>query len=188
MDPTDAAAPAPEAPFQPRGINHVALVCRDMEVTTRFYTEVLGLPLIKTIELPGGGQHFFFGCGNTSIAFFWFPAAPEAQPGVASARFDPEQGLVSAHGSMNHLAIDVAPDDIDECVERLRAAGVPCTDVTNHDESESGISAELHDGVFVRSIYFNDPDGILLELAATTAVFGPDDVRHEPRRAVPATA
>lgn len=177
-----------DRPFQPLGINHVALVCRDMEVTSHFYTEVLGLPLVKTIELPGGGQHFFFGCGDTDIAYFWFPKAPTAEPGVASAVYDLETGgPLSAHGSMNHLAIDVAPEDIDSCVERLRANGVECTEVTNHDDSVSGIAAENHDGVFVRSIYFNDPDGVLLELAASTRPFGDGDVRHEPRRASDAT-
>jgi len=34
--------------------------------------------------------------------------------------------------------------------------------------------------VFVRSVYFFDPDGILLELAAWTRAFTPDDVRHAP--------
>ena len=51
--------------FEIRGINHLALVCSDMERTVDFYSNVLGMPLIKTIELPdGGGQHFFFDCGG----------------------------------------------------------------------------------------------------------------------------
>ena len=51
--------------FELRGINHLALVCRDMERTVDFYTNVLGMPLVKTIELPAGmGQHFFFDCGG----------------------------------------------------------------------------------------------------------------------------
>ena len=46
--------------FDIRGINHLALVCKDMEKTVEFYTEILGMPLIKTIELPNNmGQHFF---------------------------------------------------------------------------------------------------------------------------------
>jgi catechol 2,3-dioxygenase-like lactoylglutathione lyase family enzyme len=154
-----------------------------MTRTVAFYRDVLGLPLVKTIELPAGmGQHFFFGCGERStIAFFWFPDAPAATPGVASAPCRPDQGsLVSAHGSMNHLAIDVAPEDIDACVARLRAAGVDCTEVANHDDSEWGISEQPHEGTFVRSIYFLDPDGILLELAAWTKAFTADDVRHTP--------
>ena len=42
--------------FEFRGINHLALVCRDMERTVDFYTNVLGMPLVKTIELPGGNR------------------------------------------------------------------------------------------------------------------------------------
>ena len=38
--------------FELGGINHLALVCSDMERTVDFYTNVLGMPLIKTIELP----------------------------------------------------------------------------------------------------------------------------------------
>ena len=53
------------------GINHVALVCRDMKETVHFYSEILSMPLFKTVQLPDGGQHFFFDCGNNnSIAFF----------------------------------------------------------------------------------------------------------------------
>ena len=39
--------------FEFRGINHLALVCRDMKKTVEFYTEVLGMPLTKTVVLPG---------------------------------------------------------------------------------------------------------------------------------------
>jgi catechol 2,3-dioxygenase-like lactoylglutathione lyase family enzyme len=64
--------------FELRGINHLALVCSDMARTVDFYTNVLGIPLIKTLDLPGGmGQHFFFDIGNGNLlAFFWFPDAP----------------------------------------------------------------------------------------------------------------
>jgi catechol 2,3-dioxygenase-like lactoylglutathione lyase family enzyme len=167
-----------------RGVNHLALVCRDMGRTVDFYEGVLGMPLTKTIALPDGGQHFFFDCGGgDSLAFFWFPNAPDAGPGISGPRVRPDKGdLTSAHGSMNHVAFDVPPERIDGYVERLRDAGVECTDVANHDDSEFGIAAEMHDGVFVRSIYFLDPDGILVELAAWTRPLGPDDVRHEPVR------
>jgi hypothetical protein len=42
--------------------------------------------------------------------------------------------------------------------------------------------------VFVRSIYFQDPDGILLEFAAWTRELTPEDVAHEPARPVTAPA
>ena len=54
-------------PFAYGGVNHLALVCRDMGRTVDFYTRILGMPLVKTIELPFGlGQHFFFDCGGGS--------------------------------------------------------------------------------------------------------------------------
>lgn len=168
--------------FQFRGINHLALVSSDMARTVDFYTNVLGLPLIKTLEIPGGGQHFFFDCGGgDSLAFFWFPGAPAHAPGIASAGHMPGQGpIVSAHGSMNHVAFDVTPEQFDEYVEKLRAKGVEVSAVVNHDDSETTIAKELHPGVFVRSVYFRDPDGILLEFAAWTREFGPEDVQVAP--------
>ena len=172
--------------FEFQGINHLALVCRDMQVTVDFYSGVLGMPLVKTIELPVGmGQHFFFDCGGGDhLAFFWFPEAPEGIPGVSAPRGRPDQGeLSSAIGSMNHVAFAVPPDKIEQYRDRLVENGIECTEVANHDNSEFGLSAEMTDEVYVRSIYFQDPDGILLEFACWTKAFTEDDVSHTPVRA-----
>jgi catechol 2,3-dioxygenase-like lactoylglutathione lyase family enzyme len=165
------------------GVHHLALVCRDMARTVDFYAGVLGMPLVKTVELPYGmGQHFFFDCGGgDTLAFFWFPDAPDAVPGVSAPRGRPDQGeLTSAVGSMNHVAFRVPPECLERYRQRLEAAGVACTEVANHDDSDLGISDDVHPGVFVRSVYFQDPDGILLELAAWTRPLGPGDVVHRP--------
>lgn len=176
---------ADNSEFDFGGINHLALVSSDMERTVDFYTNVLGMPLIKTLEIPGGGQHFFFDCGNgDSVAFFWFPDAPAHAPGIASPANNPGSGgITTAHGSMNHVAFDVPADKFDEYVEKLEAKGIPISPVLNHDDSEATVAAELHDGVFVRSVYFRDPDGILLEFAAWTKTFGPEDALHPPANA-----
>ena len=169
--------------FEFRGVNHLALVCKDMARTVAFYRDVLGMPLIKTIDLPGGmGQHFFFDIGNgDSLAFFWFPNAPEAAPGVASPRSLPGRGeMVTAHGSMNHIAFDVPPEKFDAYVERLKAKGVTIGPVMNHDNSPAQVSATVTPDVFVRSVYFFDPDGVCLEFAAWTKVFDAADVAHDP--------
>ena len=175
--------------FELRGINHLALVCKDMARTVDFYTNVLGMPLVKTIDLPMGmGQHFFFDAGGGDcVAFFWFPDAPEAQPGISSAAVLPGKGdLATAHGSMNHVAFDVPPERFDEYVAKLQAAGVATSEVANHDDSEWGVSKEVHDGVFIRSVYFFDPDGILLEFACWTRTLGPEDVQVAPKTAITA--
>lgn len=169
--------------FEFRGVNHLALVSSDMARTVAFYEGVLGMPLVKTVELPVGlGQHFFFDCGGGDLlAFFWFPGAPAGVPGVSAPAARPDTGeLTSAIGSMNHVAFAVPAEKIEAYRQRLLDAGIPCSEVANHDDSEWGISKEMHPGVFVRSVYFQDPDGILLELAATTRVFTPEDVRHAP--------
>ena len=169
------------------GINHVALVCRDMRETMNFYTGVLGMPLVKTVELPGGGQHFFFDCGGGNlVAFFWWADGPPAAPGIASVEQFPYKPK-TAVGSMNHLAFHMAEDELEAALGRLEAAGVSYTPaVVNHDDSATGVARDLHSGVFVRSVYFTDPNGIMLEFAALTKTFGPQDVRHEPAAMAPA--
>ena len=173
-----------DAPFELGGVNHLALVCRDMAATVDFYEGVLGMALTKTIELPFGlGQHFFFDCGGgDSLAFFWFPDAAEPVPGISGPGCRPDRGsLTSAIGSMNHVAFQVPAAKLEEYQERLRAAGIETSEIANHDDSEYGL-AEGPDapGVFVRSLYFQDPDGILLEFAGWTRPLGPDDVCHAP--------
>ena len=170
--------------FEIKGVNHLALVCKDMAKTVEFYRDVLGMPLIKTIDLPGGhGQHFFFDIGNgDSLAFFWFPGAPAAVPGVsAPAELPGGRGDIrSAHGSMNHIAFNVPAAKFDEYVEKLRARGIKMGRVLNHDNSPTQVSDEVTPHVFVRSVYFFDPDGVMLEFAAWTHNgFTEADVAHE---------
>ena len=168
------------------GINHLALVCRDMDETVKFYTEALGMPLVKTVALPDGGQHFFFDCGGgSSVAFFWWPEVPAAAPGVASVAEFPAKPK-SAVGSMNHVAFHMDEAELEASIGRLQAAGVHVSApvVVNHDDSPMGVAREMHEGVWIRSVYFRDPNGIMLEYAATLRDFRPGDVAHEPARAV----
>ena len=173
--------------FSLGGVNHLALVCSDMRQTVEFYTQVLGMRLIKTIDLPGGsGQHFFFDMGGgNALAFFWFPDAPDAVPGVSAPVTVPGLGeWHSAVGSMNHIAFNVPEERFLEYRTKLKAKGVRVSPIMDHDDSEIGVARELHPGVFVRSFYFQDPDGILLEFACWRRVMGqPGDVRHEPKTA-----
>ena len=174
--------------FELRGFNHLALVCRDMAETVDWYRDVLGMKLVKTLELPGGrGQHFFLDMGNgvDGVAFFWFPDAPEGVPGES---IQGRSGM-SAIGSTNHVAFDVPPERFDEYAEKLRSKGVEVLMVINHcDSLDGGHKVEYDpatDGgdVFVRSMYFRDPNGTMLEFACWTRPLGEDDVRHAPARA-----
>ena len=171
-----------QEPMQYLGVNHVALVARDMAETVDFYETVLEMPLVKTVEFPNGrGQHFFFDCGGGGlVAFFWFRDAPPIAPGIASMHADVRgKGSMTAIASMNHLAFSIPLEKFDEYAARLKAKGVPVF-VINHDDSPAGASPEVHAGTWIRSMYFRDPNGIHMELAALTRAFGPSDIAHDP--------
>jgi catechol 2,3-dioxygenase-like lactoylglutathione lyase family enzyme len=172
--------------FELGGINHVALVCADMARTVDFYSGVLGMPLIKSLDLPGGlGQHFFFDAGGGScVAFFWFAEAPDRVPGMSSPDALPGLGeFISAVSSMNHLALHVPEDKFDEYRQKLKDKGVRVGPVLNHDESPTQVARELHPGVYVRSFYFNDPDGVTLEFACWTKEFTEPETPAVPKTA-----
>lgn len=180
--------------FEISGINHVALVCADMARTVDFYSNVLGMPLVKSLDLPAGmGQHFFFDAGNGDcVAFFWFVDAPDRVPGISSPAAIPGVGeITSAVSTMNHLAFHVPADKFDAYRQRLKDKGVRVGPVLNHDMSEFQASPTLHPGVYVRSFYFLDPDGITLEFTCWIKEFTPDVEHVTPKtqadRRIPAT-
>jgi catechol 2,3-dioxygenase-like lactoylglutathione lyase family enzyme len=160
--------------FELRGYNHIALVCADMQKTVDFYEGILGFELVKTLEFPnGGGQHFFFRITeNDGIAFFYFPDAPSAAPGLAGAGWgksgangsrEPGMGGASAARSMHHLSFGVPAEKLDEYRDRLAAEGIEVTEVVRH----AGTGADGEQEI-MRSLYFPDPDGVVLEFAAWT--------------------
>jgi len=159
--------------IQPKGVHHLALVCSDMDRTVRFYTEVLGMKLTAKLSIKGGAKHFFFDMGgDNQLAFFWFPEAPVAQPGIGNAGISQ---FTSAHASMHHVAFTVENEDkLWEAWDTLTENGVESMWALDHD--------------FCKSIYFRDPDGILLEFSAWVRPLDEremDDSR--PTRATPIT-
>jgi catechol 2,3-dioxygenase-like lactoylglutathione lyase family enzyme len=132
-------APRDERPASSaRGVHHVALICRDVEETTRFYQDVLGFPLTTMFENRDlvGSTHFFFdiGVGNT-IAFFDLPGV------------DPGE-YAEVLGGLHHLAISMEQEHWTAAKARLDAAGV------------------AYDHVDGTSLYFRGPNGERLELIA----------------------
>jgi catechol 2,3-dioxygenase-like lactoylglutathione lyase family enzyme len=186
---TNTGDPMPDtaAPFELAGVHHLALVTSDMARTVAFYRDLLGLRLIKSIDLPVGmGQHFFFDVGNgDTLAFFYFAEAPAHVDGASSPTALPLEGdFRSAPGSMNHVALKVAPERIDEYRAKLVGLGIHCTEIASHDESEFQLAEDPNDeGVWLRSIYFFDPDGHQLELAAWARPLTEADVLVDPMNA-----
>ncbi|MQA97559.1 MAG: VOC family protein [Streptosporangiales bacterium] len=122
-----------------RGFHHVALICKDVEETIRFYQEFLGFPLVELVEnrdYPGSG-HFFFDVGNRNLlGFFDFPGHDHPD-------------FMETIGGVQHIAISITPEQFDAAKAKLEGAGV---DYLGPDR-----------GVY-DSMYFRDPNGIGLEL------------------------
>ncbi len=56
------------------GLNHLAFITSDMEETIKFYRDLLEMDLVSGIGHPGF-RHYFFKCGEGSVAFFEYSGA-----------------------------------------------------------------------------------------------------------------
>ncbi len=170
-----------------QGVSHVALVCSDMARTVEFYDGMLGMPLVKTTEVPipgRGGQHFFFDVGNGDLlAFFMVPGMPGPAPGIAGQ--DGLDSIDSAIGSMHHLAFKVSPDVLRRRRQRLAEVGIDYVYLDHKVDGTMGVDESIDgdDDTFAQSVYFKDPDGISLEFCAWGPAFDTVGVDHEPMRA-----
>jgi catechol 2,3-dioxygenase-like lactoylglutathione lyase family enzyme len=152
--------------------HHVALATRDLDATHRFYTEVMGFELVKTVVAPtpgdrGWARHVFYDTGGNGLMAFWDlhdDSIPEFDSAISTGMGLPEW--------VNHIAFDAALSDLPSRIERWTDAGY---DV-----------AEIDHG-FCISIYAVDPNGILVEFCADTRPFDDADRAHA-LRAVQATA
>jgi catechol 2,3-dioxygenase-like lactoylglutathione lyase family enzyme len=173
-----------------------------MAKTIEFYEGVLGMPLVKTTEIPfpGGGQHFFFDCGNGDLlAFFWFGHGVPAAPGVA---YPLSVGGTSADGSMHHVAFKISVASVDAWAARLKEKGVDYQFVAHRlpsvesDENRLARAAQLQDGTlaesssadidddtFAASFYMKDPDEIQVELCAWLPAWDRVVKEHAPKTA-----
>src|SRR5262249_370192 len=126
-----------------QGLHHITLVCADAQRTIDFYTQVLGLRLVQqnlTFDDPGS-YHLYFGDATgrpgSAVTFFEWQGAARGAPGI---------------GGTHHFALAVA--NRDGLLKWKRW-------LTDH-----GIAIEGPlDRHYFESIYFNDPDGTILEIA-----------------------
>jgi glyoxylase I family protein len=126
-------------PTTVRGVHHLALICKDVEETIRFYQEFLGFPLVELVENRdyAGSSHFFFDIGNRNLlGFFDFPGHDHPD-------------FMETIGGVQHIAISVDAEHFKAAKEKFDQAGVEYL----------GPDRGVED-----SLYFRDPNGIGLEL------------------------
>ena len=126
-------------------ISHPGISGANTAATVRFYTELLGMELV--LRQPNldyePEDHFLFHVGSDSFIAYFLPR-DEARHGGS---YEPAQ---PGSGHMDHLAIDVDERGFEEALRALRAAGVE-------------VDGPVERG-YERSIYFQDPNGVTVEL------------------------
>ncbi|HEX9646499.1 MAG TPA: VOC family protein [Alphaproteobacteria bacterium] len=119
------------------GLNHLAFITKDLEKTIRFYRDLLEMDLFAGIG-HDGFRHYFFKCGEGSIAFFEYDIAKPME-------YDKFHGTPTDRPiGFDHVALTVpSRQDLFALKDRLEGAGIEVTGPVDH-------------GV-MWSIYFFDP-------------------------------
>ena len=133
-------------------IHHVAYRCRDAKETVEWYEKHLGMKLVLAIaedevpstKAPDPYMHIFLDAGQGNVlAFFELPTKP------------PMDRDHNTPDWVQHLAMEVGSvEELLAAKGRLEAAGIEVVGPTDH--------------TIFKSIYFFDPNGHRLELAANT--------------------
>src|SRR5688572_26896993 len=130
--------------LQSQGVHHITIVGADRETSTGFWEGVLGMPFV--FEQPNldneSESHLYFDPGDGRLITVFTNEERMPDPSRTSTEI----------GAVHHLAFDVSQATFRQVVERLDERGI----------RHSGPK----DRGFMDSIYFEDPLGLLIELAS----------------------
>ena len=140
------------------GINHLAMATGDMDLTIRFWRDLLGMRLVAGLGNNGYRHYFLEISARDMIAFFEWPGVekiPEKDHGVP----------VKGPFAFDHIAFGVESDsDLWDLKDRLEAAGFWVSEAIDHG--------------FIHSIYTFDPNNIAIEFSSPVAGV---DLRERPK-------
>ncbi|MFH2002748.1 MAG: VOC family protein [Planctomycetota bacterium] len=139
------------------GINHLAMATHDMDMTLRFWRDLLGMRLVAGIGRPGY-RHYFLEISKTDlIAFFEWPH-------VEKAALKDHGAPVKGPFVFDHLSIGVeSAEDLIEIKDKLSAAEFWVSEIIDHG--------------FIHSIYSFDPNNIPIEFSVNVPHV---DIRRQP--------
>ena len=154
------------------GVNHLVLIVDDMDASVRFYRDLLGFKVVRTVAYPVDPakplrvpKTYFFDIGAAGGALLGLfevqrdcsLSDPGTEPALVPTLWPGESSSVNPR-KLDHLAFNVdTRDDVVWFHDHLRATGVEVSDVTS-------LAGRFEQG-FVESIYFYDPSGNPLEIA-----------------------
>lgn len=142
-----------------RGIHHVAYACRDIEATNRFYEELMGFPLVHTeVNRVGDGffRHVFYDTGAGGMLAFFDVHGVGERDGW-SADVSTGNGLPVW---VNHIAFAADEVAMEAARARMTAAGIEPLMEIDHG--------------WCHSLYYRDPNGIMVEFCRDTPGFERD--------------
>lgn len=123
----------------PLSLHHIAIICSDYERSKQFYTDVIGLRIIREVYRTdrSSWKLDLALADGAMIELFSFPHPPKrpTHPEACGAR---------------HIAFGV--EKLDAEIERLKGHGVECEPV------------RIDEFTGARFTFFSDPDGLPLEL------------------------
>jgi catechol-2,3-dioxygenase len=116
-----------------RGVSELVLEVVDLDRAERFYSEVLGFPVVERWNDRGA---------------VWLMAGTQTRIGL----WRPQVGLAGGRGGVHvHYALQIDEGDFDGAVERLRLVGYE-PEIVSFDDDRRG-----------RALYVTDPDGNVVE-------------------------
>jgi catechol 2,3-dioxygenase-like lactoylglutathione lyase family enzyme len=130
--------------LQSQGVHHITLVGADRQTSIDFWEGVLGMPFVfeqPNLDRPSE-SHLYFDPGDGRLITVFTSEERAA---------DPERTPTDP-GCVHHLAFSLSQATFQQAVERLDERGI----------RHSGVK----DRGFMDSIYFEDPLGLLIELAS----------------------
>jgi len=132
------------------GLHHVTAISRKFAPSRDFYADLLGLEVVEEPRGDRGSQHVLGLDGGAPGTIIRFIDAPESRPGSVGV------------GTVHHVAFAVEDQSKQlEWRERLLSRGVRVTEVL--------------DRKYFKSIYFREPNGLLLEIATVPPGFTVDE-------------
>jgi len=130
--------------IQSQGVHHITIVGADRQTSIDFWEGLLGMPFV--FEQPNldneSESHLYFDPGDGRLITVFTNEERRADPGRLSR--DP--------GPVHHIAFSLSQATFARVVDRLDERGI----------RHSGVK----DRGFMDSIYFDDPLGLLIELAS----------------------
>ncbi len=130
-------------PRRVKGLGEVSIRVRDLDAMQKFYEEVIGLEVLRRDEsfvffkvAEGYGGH------TQNLALFEASNTTFLDNKVVQ--------LNSQETTLHHIALNVALEDFESEKMRLESLGLK-------------VNATIHEWLHVRSLYFPDPEGNLLE-------------------------